>query len=55
MSEDDVRELRLQLQFLKDWPVGLGSTFTDVGNKMLAAIELNLKIAEMLLDDAERP
>lgn len=47
MSE--LEELKIRLEHLRNWHVGGGSAFTQVGEKALASIELNLKIAELLL------
>lgn len=46
---DEIANLKHELEHLKRWHVGTGSTFTDVGDKLIAVAELNLKIAELLL------
>jgi hypothetical protein len=53
VDETQLALLKNELEYLKNWQVGLGSTVTDVGNKMLASIELNLKVAEALLKAAK--
>ena len=45
-------ELQRRLYQLKHWPVGEGSTFREVHEKSVAAIDLNIKIAELLLAKA---
>jgi hypothetical protein len=53
VSEAQLAAFKSELEYLKNWPVGAHSTITDVGCKLLASIELNLKISEALLKAAK--
>jgi hypothetical protein len=53
VSEAQLAAFKSELEYLKNWHVGAHSTITDVGCKLLASIELNLKISEALLKAAK--
>lgn len=55
MNEHDLREMKLQLQLLKNWPIGMNDTFYDVGRKLIELADLNIRIVEALLNaESER-
>lgn len=49
---NDLGELQRRLYQLQNWPIGEGCTFREIGEKAVAAINLNIKIAELLLAKA---